>query len=156
MKGMMAVCALVALASSGLHAQQHTGSEQPNVRSRQELRENMNRASQQASMAQYWSNDRKSVESVAAQAKIRVKIAEAWQALGMSPEGAKVVADAFHTEHSGRFVPASLEGKSENEVAAMLRDALSRKNYLLADQLLIQYEQARLSSPASTAPSGIR
>jgi hypothetical protein len=156
MKGMMAVCALFVLASPVLHAQHNSSGEQPNRQSNQQFLENRSRASQEASMELYRANDRKSVESVAAQARIRVKLAQAWQALGMSPEGAKLVADAFHTEHSGRFVPASLEGKSEDEVAAMLRDALSRKNYLLADQLLIQYEQARLSFPASTAPSGIR
>lgn len=156
MKGMIAVCALIVLASPTLCAQQSSRSEQPNLRSNQEFRENMSRATQEASTAWYQIDDRKSVESIAAQAKIRVKLAEAWQALGMSPEGAKLVADAFRPEHSGRFVPASLHGKSEDEVAAMLRDALSRKNYLLADQLLIQYEQARLSLPASTAPSGIR
>lgn len=156
MKSMMIVCALIVLSSPALHAQQSRGGEQPNVVSRQQLRDNMSRAAQEAGNAWQRTNERQSVDAIAAQTRLRARLAEAWQALGMSPDGAKLVADAFHVERSGRYTPASLHGKSEEEVAAMLRDALARKNYLLADQLLIQYEQARLSLPASAAPSGIR
>ncbi|HKR77381.1 MAG TPA: hypothetical protein VJR95_12015 [Rhodanobacter sp.] len=159
MKGMMSVCALLVLSAPAVFAQQqqqHNGVESPNQLSHQMQQLNRDNAAREASSGWYWQSSERTINSYQALIKLRAKLAEAWQTLGMSPADAKTVADAFRPESTGRADHASLEGRSEEEVAKMLRDALDKKNYQLANQLLIKYEQARLALAPSTSPNGIR
>ena len=84
------------------------------------------------------------LDSIANLAKLRIKLAEAWQGMGMSPQGAKVVADAYDPNLAARMHHESLRGKSDEEVAEMLQSAIRQKHYLSANQLLIDYERNRL------------
>jgi hypothetical protein len=155
MKGIVALCILAALVSPTLYAQ-HAGEQQITQQSRQNIQQNMNRGALNSTLdqgrvdRQLWAN------SLANQAKLRKKLAEAWQALGMSPQGAEVVASAYHPELAGAVYHVSLHGKSDQEVSTMLQSALAKKNYQLANQLLIGYEQARASLGSSTAQNGVR
>jgi glucose/arabinose dehydrogenase len=81
--------------------------------------------------------------------KLRAKLAEAWQHMGMSPEGAKLVADAYDPELAAHMHHMSLRGKSDQEVAELLQSALKDKRYMNADQLLIDYQRQKLSSVES-------
>jgi hypothetical protein len=76
--------------------------------------------------------------------KLHTKLAEAWQAMGMSPQGAQVVANAYDPSLATHAHHASLRGKSDEEVAGLLQSAIRQKNYLAADQLLIDYQRNRL------------
>jgi hypothetical protein len=84
------------------------------------------------------------LNSIANLAKLRIKLADAWQGMGMSPQGAKVVADAYDPNLAARMHHESLRGKSDEEVAEMLQSAIRQKHYLSANQLLIDYERNRL------------
>lgn len=159
MKGMVVVCSLALLTSSAAYAQQQQGSGQQSQMSQSQINimQDEARAAQNAANAQDRSELQLWVNSLPAQNKLRQKLAEAWQSLGMSPQGAKVVADAYRPEALSQGVHhVSLHGKSEQEVSAMLQSALSKKNYLLADQLLIDYERSRLSLGAQTTQNGVR
>jgi hypothetical protein len=76
--------------------------------------------------------------------KLRTKLAEAWQSMGMSPQGATIVANAYDPNLATRTHHTSLRGKSDEEVAQMIQSAIMQKNYLAADQLLIDYERTML------------
>lgn len=156
MKGMMSVCALLVLSAPAVFAQQQNGAESPNQLSHQQQQLNMDNAAREASFGWYRQSTERTIHSYPALIKLRAELAEAWQSLGMSPAGAKIVADAFRPESTGPAEHTSLKGKSEEEVAKMLHDALEKKNYQLADQLLIKYEQARLALTPSTSPNGVR
>lgn len=80
-------------------------------------------------------------------AKLRTKLAEAWQGMGMSPQGAQVVANAYNPNRATGY-RQPLRGKSDQEVADMMRAALAAKDYQKADQLLIDYQRERLKLEA--------
>jgi hypothetical protein len=84
--------------------------------------------------------------------KLRTKLAEAWQGMGMSPQGAKLVADAYDPKQAARLPATSLHGKSDQEVAELMQAALKEKRYLDADQLLIDYQRERLKQGTAAAP----
>jgi hypothetical protein len=63
------------------------------------------------------------LNSMANLAKLRIKLAEAWQGMGMSPQGAKVVANAYEPNLAAHMHHESLRGKSDEEVAEMLQSA---------------------------------
>lgn len=88
--------------------------------------------------------------------KLRAKLAEAWQHMGMSPEGAKAVADAYDPEAASHMHHVSLRGKSDQEVAQLLQSALKEKHYLNANQLLIDYQRQKLSLASSAEPKEVR
>lgn len=77
-------------------------------------------------------------------AKLRLKLAEAWQGMGVSPEGAKVIADAYDPNVAAGMHHASLRGKSDQEVAQMLQSSVKEKKFMIADQLLIDYQRQKL------------
>jgi hypothetical protein len=87
--------------------------------------------------------------------KLRAKLAEAWQNMGMSPAGAKTVADAYDPELAAHMHHVSLRGKSDQEVAQLLQSALKDKRYMNADQLLIDYQRQKLSLASSAQPREI-
>lgn len=78
--------------------------------------------------------------------KIREHLAETWQQFGLKPDAAKAIASTYVIQRPGG-APTSIKGKSDAEVATMMQQALTAKQYLLANQLLIQYERRRLHLP---------
>lgn len=108
---------------------------------RQEM---LNREMQNAARAMEEGQRRSWLNSMANLAKLRIKLAEAWQDMGMSPQDAKVVADAYDPNLAAGLHHESLRGRSDEEVAEMLQSAIRQKHYLSANQLLIDYEQNRL------------
>jgi hypothetical protein len=82
-------------------------------------------------------------------AKLRVKLAEAWQGMGMSPQDAKAIANAYDPNLAARVRRDSLRGKSDEEVADMLQSAIRQKRYFDADQVLIDYERNRVRMGAT-------
>lgn len=148
-------CALIALASPALHAPRAADA-QPNAQSSYNIQQNMQRAQQQR-MGAYADTDRHTARiSLANLTKLRAKLAEAWQALGMTQESAKAVAAAYDPNFALNARRASLQGKSDAEIAAVLQAALARKDYQLANQTLIDFERGRLNLGADTAPDGQR
>lgn len=157
MKSMMTVCALLALSAPAAFAQQQQGNQQQaNQSSREQQRMNMERAQSHAVDEWRRMDEQRSVNSIAALSRLRAMLAESWQTMGLPSESAKLIAAAYRPERSGRADHLSLDGKSDEEVSGMMQDALAKKNYLLADQLLIKFQQARLVHGQSTAPDGIR
>lgn len=90
-------------------------------------------------------NNRRQIKNLP---KIREHLAETWQQFGLKPDAAKAIASTY-------VIPGpeggmtTIKGKSDAEVASMMQQALSGKQYLLANQLLIQYERRRLHLPES-------
>lgn len=121
--------------------------------------QDMMRRQQESNQRQFDNNQREFVRgdhqawlnSMANLTKLRAKLTEAWQGMGMSPQGAKLVADAYDPNLAARLRHVSLRGKSDQDVAQMMQLALKEKRYLDANQLLIDYqrEKLKLGSTAS-------
>lgn len=94
------------------------------------------------------------VNSLANLTKLRSKLAEAWQSLGMSPQAAQAVANAYQPNLAQSVHHDPLRGKSSEDVAAMLQAALAKKDYILANQVLIDYERERSHMGVETSPTG--
>ena len=88
-------------------------------------------------------------ESMAQLSKLRAHLAEAWQSMGMSPQGARLVADAYDPRLITEIHRSSIRGKSNQEIAQMMQDALKDKQYLKADQLLLDFQQRQLELNAA-------
>jgi len=103
-----------------------------------------------ASANQGWETnyDRQNRNQIKDLSKIRQRLADAWQHFGMKPDAAKAVASTYVFDQPNLADPPSIKGKSDQEVASMMQTALSQKQYLRANQLLIQYERRRLHLPA--------
>jgi hypothetical protein len=87
--------------------------------------------------------------------KLRAGLAQSWRDMGMSPEGAKLVADAYDPKLAAKAPKVPIRGKSDQEVAQMMQAALKGKRYLEADQLLIDYQQRKVElNGAKTADGG--
>lgn len=99
-----------------------------------------------------YARDNRALLNAANLPKLRAKLAEAWQGMGMSPQGAKLVADAYDPKQAARRPPTSLHGKSDQEVAQLMQAALKEKRYLDADQLLIDYQRAKLDQGTAATP----
>jgi len=138
------VMALV-LATPAAFAQQHSGGESVTNQSAHNIAEDLSRMSQH-NMDSLSHADRQSwLESMATQTKLRAKLAESWQSMGLSPQAAKQVANAYDPSVGANSHHTSLRGKSEQEVAAMLQSALADKRYQKANQMLIDYQRQKLS-----------
>ncbi|MEW5833854.1 MAG: hypothetical protein AB1832_02210 [Pseudomonadota bacterium] len=97
--------------------------------------------------ANYWQNNY-SVQAAKMQedyAKIRTHLSESWKRLGLTPAAADMVAKTYVMQPKS-LLPA-VGDKSDQEIAAMMQDALTKKQYLLANQLLLQYERKKLHIP---------
>lgn len=146
------VPAVLALTISTAFAQQQQPQSDPNADMMRRQQDTYNRQLQNKA-DQFAEGDRQAwLNSAANLAKLRVKLAEAWQGMGMSPQGAKFVADAYDPNLAFHMHRASLRGKSDQEVAQMLQSALKDKHYMMADQLLIDYQREKLRLGASAAP----
>lgn len=138
---------LVAPAALAQHQQQDPAGDMMRRHQQLENRQSQNTARDfERGDHQAWLN------SMANLAKLRAKLAEAWQGMGMSPQGAKLVADAYDPNLAARIHHASLRGKSDQDIAAMLQSALKQKHYLDANQLLIDYQRQKLKMGANPAP----
>lgn len=84
-------------------------------------------------------------DSLANLTKLRAGLAQAWQHMGLTPVAAQRVADAYDPTLVEQMHHTSLRGKSDDEVAGMLRGALAANHFLVADQLLIDYQRQKLS-----------
>lgn len=159
MKGIAIVCTLIALGSPALYAQNRAQQEQQiTQQSAQNVQQNMERMAQQTDARMVQGDHQAWLNSMPNLTKLRSKLAEAWQTLGMSPSAAHVVASAYMPNLAAAIHHAPLRGKSDEEIAAMLQSALAKKDYLMADQLLIdhQREQLLLGEATSTSPEGRR
>lgn len=139
----MAACAIIFAPDVLAQSQSAYNLQQNEMRSQQSAANNLNR------------NERQTyVNTVANLTKLRAKLAEAWQALGMSPQAAQAVANAYQPNSSQNLQSISLRGKSGQEVAAMLQSALAKRDYMLANRTLIEYEKIQTKLGTSTSPVG--
>jgi hypothetical protein len=86
----------------------------------------------------------------------RKSLAEEWQKLGLSPEQAKAVASTYRSDNSAMLLHPPLDGRSDKEVSEMIHAALTKKNYRMANQLLIDYERQRLHLEVASAAAPTR
>ena len=150
MKKLTAICTLLVLGSASLHAQ---NTEDPS-HSAYDLQQNTMR-NQQGNDQAFRQQDRQAfVNSVANTTKLRNKLAEAWQSLGMAPQAAQAVANAYQPNLAANVHHANLHGKSGQEVAAMLQSALAKKDYMLANQTLIDYQREQMHMGSDSSPTG--
>jgi hypothetical protein len=83
--------------------------------------------------------------------KLRAGLAQAWEHMGLSPQAAQRIADSYDPTRASQMHHSSLRGKSDAEVAEMLRTALVADRFLVANQLLIDYQRQKLSLGEMTA-----
>jgi hypothetical protein len=150
MKKLTVLCILAALGFSSLHAQ---NTETPSHSAYDQQQNTMR--NQQSVDHDFRQQDRQAfVNSVANTNKLRSKLAEAWQSLGMKPQAAQAVANAYKPNLAGNVHHADLHGKSGQEVAAMLQSALAKKDYMLANQTLIDYQREQMHLGSNSSPTG--
>lgn len=140
------VCVLAALGSASLHAQ-NTQSNYDLQQSTMRIDQNVNSDFQQRYRQSY-------VNSLVNLTKLRDNLAQAWQGLGLSPQAAQAVANAYQPNLVGKVHHDPLNGKSSQEIAAMLQAALTSKDYMLANQTLIDYERDQVHVGAHRPPGG--
>ena len=107
------------------------------------------RAMQSAALSMEEAERRSWLRDMANLGKLRVKLAEAWRSLGLSPDGAELVANAYVPNLAARMHRNLLRGKSDEEAAEMMQSAIRQEHYLEADQLLIDYVRNRLRMGAN-------
>lgn len=156
MKKFTLVCALVALASPALHAQESHAQDSTDQSRLSQSRYNIQQ--NESRMRANWYNDlqnadrQTSISSVANLTKLRSKLAEAWQSLGLAPAAAKAVAAAYQPNFSLNSRRASLQGRTDEEIAAMIQSSLAKKDYLLANQTLIDFQTKKMKLGKDVLP----
>jgi len=155
MKKLAFACLLIALVAPVLHAQD-SSERAMTSRSQQNIQQNLNRQRQQTYNSLSRADRQVSINAVVNLNKLRDKLAEAWQTLGLSPQAARTVAGAYQPDFALNSRRASLEGKSDQEIAVLIQSALAKKDYLLADQTLIDYQRKQLQLGMDTTPDGQR
>lgn len=159
MNKMAVVLVLVALASPALHAQESDAQKGSDASRLSQTAYNIQQ--NESRMRTNWYNNlqhndhQTAVNSLANLNKLRSKLAEAWQTLGMSPPAARMVAAAYRPNFSLNSRRASLQGKSDEEVAAMIQSSLAKKDYLLANQTLIDFQTRKTRLGTNTSPDGM-
>lgn len=154
-KPCMFAMALMLAAPAAVFAQQHSGgSDQVTQESARNIAANLQRMSQHNFDSMSHADHQSWLESMAADAKLRVKLTESWQSLGLSPQAAEQVARAYDPVLGANAHHTSLRGKSEQEVASLLQTALADKRYQKANQMLIDYERQKLSLDPMSAVTG--
>ena len=149
-KPILRVLALAVLAP-GAFAQQQSRP-QPTVRT-PTMQDVYNRQARSAKEME--AGDRQAwLNSLANQAKLHAKLAEAWQGMGLAPQVAKTIADAYDPQLASQMHHTSMRGKSDQAVAAMLQSALTAKHYMVANQLLIDYQREKLRLADMSAGDG--
>lgn len=134
------ILAMIAPAAFGQHQ-----TPPPQSTSQHQQDENMRR--QDAHNAKYTElGDRQAArDSLANLTKLRANLAQSWQHMGLSAQAAQRVADAYDPTLASQMHHTSLRGKSDDQVAGLLRDAVAANHFLVADQLLIDYQRQKLS-----------
>jgi hypothetical protein len=143
----MALAGLAPAAFAQTAARLDPGSDQQVARNQ----EMMNRQAQDAMHDMVLGERQSGLDALANLAKLRTKLVEAWQAMGMSPQDATRVAEAYDPELAATMHHASLHGKSDEEIARLLQSAIEQKHYLNANQLLIDYQRDKLGMGAVAA-----
>jgi hypothetical protein len=144
--GRYVIALLTLCISSSLFAQSNGQTGQWSPAAQQQAAWN---AQQQNSKAWQDSIDRDNRRMIQDLPKIREHLAETWQKFGLKPDAAKAIASTYVIQRKAS-APTSIKGKTDGEVATMMQQALTSKQYLLANQLLIQYERRRLHLPESS------
>ncbi|MEO7068262.1 MAG: hypothetical protein ABI114_15225 [Rhodanobacter sp.] len=150
MKKLTIVCMLVALASPSLYAQTAPPS-QPSPRAppvQRDIQSNIY-GSQLDKFAEVADESRR--DHQAKMVKLRAKLAKDWQALGMSSDAAEQLAATYQPKGRAAAHRVSLQGKSNGEIAAMLQAALAQKDYMLANETLIEFERKKVRDSASAS-----
>lgn len=151
--------AVAALVSPALHAQEsdaNKGSDASRLsQSAYNLQQNAMRSRASLYNSLQKNDHQTAINSLGNLTKLRAKLAEAWQALGLSPSAAKMVAAAYQPNFSLNARRVSLQGKSDEEIAALIRTSLAKKDYLLANQTLIDFQTKRSMLGADTSPDGM-
>lgn len=142
---------LLALAAPAAFAQQQRQQETSPAQSMRNLEEMRARTAMHNARATELGDRKAWLDSMANLTKLRTKLAEAWQGMGMSPQGAKVVADAYDPNLAQHIHHAGLRGKSDQEIAQMMQEALKEKRFMDADQLLIDYQRQKLKLSETNA-----
>jgi hypothetical protein len=149
LRGKVVCLALLVLACAGTAlAQQH----QPDAAPTHDMQ--MQQQAQAYSRSEASGNDwergydQRSAKAMADLPKVRAHLTDVWQHFGMSAKDAATVASAYRVSDNGLDRASSLIGKSDAEIASMLQSALSAKNYVLADLLMINYERKRIHATA--------
>ncbi len=140
MKRLLVVCTLVTLTSTSFYAQNALAQS----RTAYYLQVNGIRGPQNSSDDLQHNEQQIYVNSMANLTKLRDKLAEAWQTLGMSPQAAQAVANAYQPNLAQNSHHASLRGKSGQEIAALIQSSLAKKDYLLANQTLIDFQTKKM------------
>lgn len=160
MNKLTVVFALVALASSTLHAQD-SHAQQGNSDASRLSQSAYNIQQNEARMRASWYNElqhgdhQTAINSLANLTKLRVKLTEAWQTLGLSPQAAGAVAAAYQPNFSLNSRRASLQGKTDEEIAALIQSSLARKDYLLANQTLIDFQTKKMKLGKDLSPDSL-
>ena len=144
--GFFLILAMVAPAAFGQHQ-----TPPPQSTSQHQQEENMRR--QDSHNAKYTElGDRQAArDSLSNLTKLRAGLAQSWQHMGLSPEAAQRVADAYDPTLASQMHHTSLRGKTDDQIAGLLRDAVAANHFLVADQLLIDYQRQKLSMKEMTA-----
>lgn len=141
-----AAIVVMALCVSGKLLAQSHGQQDPGQYNQQQAQQAVWDNEQRNNKAWEDSIDRENRRMIKNLPKIREHLAETWQQFGLKPDAAKAIASTYViVRPMGK--PTTIKGKSDAEVATMMQQALSDKQYLLANQLLIQYERRRLHLP---------
>lgn len=154
-KPCMVVVALALAGPAAVLAQQHSGGTTPN-QSAHNVEANQMRSAQQNARTTTRGEDDYYRASMGELTKLRAKLTQSWQGMGMSPQAAQQVANAYDPEQAANSHHTSLRGKSDQEVATLLQQALAAKQYLKADQLLIDYQREKLRLGAMTSADRTR
>lgn len=153
-KAFLFVPAVLALTLSTAFAQQQRPEKDPNADMMRRQQDTYTRQAQNKA-DQFAEGDRQAWLNASANlAKLRAKLAEAWQGMGLSPQAAKTIADAYDPQMASQMHHTSMRGKSDQEVAALLQSALTAKHYLVANQLLIDYQREKLKLGEMVAGDG--
>ncbi|WEN15791.1 hypothetical protein PY254_03715 [Rhodanobacter sp. AS-Z3] len=94
------------------------------------------------------------VKSLTDLTRLRDSLTLEWQSLGLSPHAAKAVANAYKPNLVATAHHEPLSGKSDQEIAALLQNALAKKDYMLANQTLIDYEGEQLHMKSNVRRDG--
>lgn len=144
MMKLILICAFAVLACTSLHAQ-NTESNYDLQQSTMRIDQNVNSDFQQRYSHNY-------VNSLVDLTKLRDNLAQAWQGLGLSAQAAQAVANAYKPNLARGIHHDSLSGKSSQEIATMLQSALTKGDYMMANQTLIDYEQNQVRIGTHRSP----
>lgn len=141
MKKLTIVYMLAALASPTLYAQTPPPSPPPQPPVRQDIQSDVFGA-QIERYGEVADGNRRAHQ--AKMIALRAKLAEDWQSLGLPKDAAQQLAAAYQPKGKSIAPRTSLQGKSKKEIAAMLQSALAKKDYMLANEMLIEFERKKL------------